>query len=363
MVEFYDTINSIGDEIIDKWMSAYIEQRAYNYITLLGISGIPIVDKPDGKFDNAISGTDMADLERQINMMRKTIEEISSPREVSFGEFKLVGGKIPIQDIKYRYSYDLWKNGREIIESNINDLIAIQCKIVDNYLLQRVASNAGITEANVTFPTATFATNPISVILRVAFAFRNLNMGIDPNYCILTPARYLQFLDFMNSPSMVNTQMAPIKRDYQVVGWNLGPISVIGSFNPMPKDSIFLDTSRRGIQLVTKTDTRFSSMPGKGAISPSGNTVGGNLFYSFSGASDEVPNRMYTTVGSACDVQILNKNVIGAVDFPATRAADDAEVPDNTDALPAMQKAIKQVTEEIVEEKEDNSKTTKSTKK
>jgi len=318
MVQFIQTYNQETKEINDKLMSAYIEERAINYLTFFGLPGINVTNKPDGKFEDIITPKNLTTLEDQLNSFRTTIEDISSPREVSFGKIRLQGGRISKSDLKYRYSYDLFNNSPEVINSNIDDLIAISAKLLDQLMIAKVASAAAIVDADVDYGGKYFADSPLSIILRIAYSFRNENYGIDPNICILSPDKYLEFLDYMNTPQVAFQNNEPITNYYRSIGWKLGNISVIGAFNQLKKvdgtniDALFLDSSRRSVEVVTQSDERYSTLPIPGTTI-NGASIEGNLFSSFNGSDPEVPDRLFTTIKSAADVQILNSNAIGAI--------------------------------------------------
>jgi hypothetical protein len=331
MVEFIQTINGVSGDIIDNWMSAYVEERSINYLTLLGVPGIDVVNKPDGKFDNSLKKTDLRDLERTLNDFRLTVENISSPREVQFGEVSLTGGKVNKQNIKYRYSYDVFKSTLGVVESNINDLISVQSKMLDTKLLSTLIANAGLTQADVDFGSAKWTVNPISVILRVAFGFRQKGMGHDPNLCILSPNRYLEFLDYLQTPQVAYQNAQPIRNTFRIIGWRLNNITVLGAFDQLKnaagvnQDALFLDTSRRSINIITQTDDRFTALPVRGETL-GGSNIGGRLYWTNSGADPEVPDRLYTTVNNAAEVQVLNPNVIGYITtLPQATATEEAE--------------------------------------
>jgi hypothetical protein len=317
-VEFIQTINGVSGDIIDNWMSAYVEERSINYLTLLGVPGIDIVNKPDGKFDNSLKKTDLRDLEKTLNDFRLTVENISSPREVQFGEVSLTGGKVNKQNVKYRYSYDVFKSTMGVVESNISDLISVQSKILDTKLLSTLIAHAGLTDADVDFGASDWAVNPISVILRVAFGFRQQGMGHDPNLCILSPNRYLEFLDYLQTPQVAYQNAQPIRNTFRIIGWRLNNITVLGAFDQLTnaagtaQDALFLDTSRRSINIITQTDDRFTSLPVRGETL-GGSNVGGRIYWTNSGADPEVPDRLYTTVNNAAEIQVLNPNVIGYI--------------------------------------------------
>jgi hypothetical protein len=328
-------------------MSAYVEERSINYLTLLGVPGIDVINKADGKFDNSLKKTDLRDLEKTLNDFRLTVENISSPREVQFGEVSLTGGKVNKQNVKYRYSYDVFKSTLGVVESNINDLISVQSKILDTKLLSTLIANAGLKQADVDFGSSKWTVNPISVILRIAFSFRNKGMGHDPNLCILSPNRYLEFLDYLQTPQVAYQNARPISNTFRIIGWRLNNITVLGAFdqlrdaNGTAQDAVFLDTSRRSINIITQTDDRFAALPVRGETL-GGSNIGGRIYWTNSGSDPEVPDRLYTTVSNAAEIQVLNPNVIGYITtLPQTTTQAEANVAKAAEAEDIKKENIK----------------------
>jgi hypothetical protein len=81
-------------------MSGYVEERANNYVTLFGLTGLYLLlINLNGKFDHVITTKSLEDIEESLNKMRETIEDTSSPRGGFFGKISLSGGNIKTNNL------------------------------------------------------------------------------------------------------------------------------------------------------------------------------------------------------------------------------------------------------------------------
>jgi hypothetical protein len=320
MVEFVETYNPANADYNDKLLSLYMQQRVAPFLTMWG--QCPVVNSVSGRFDNVVEAQLLEEIAEAIASPIKA-HEISSYRDVTFEAEKMVPGKVTGAKIRYNVSKKLTvEDPLQYIEKNLNKLFGALALDLDKKLTVTVASTAGISEADVQWPTdsTTWAQNPLRYLTRAALSFRRNELPFTPDIAILGPEKYIDYVDYMTG--LENGFYANYATNFDPNAASGFPqLTVLGAYADITtaagaaKDLILLDSKRPGFQIITNNDPEYSLIPPSGT-QLNGQPIGGSIGTIYSGVKDTDRDLRFFNIQTAADIQVLDPLAYASIKIP-----------------------------------------------